>query len=112
MALEQAVLNAAADGATALLAWAAIHDGAGSGDEVSAARQQISWDPATGAVATAGTPLEFAGTPGGPASHLGVWSAQTGGTFLGAVALTGDQTFNAAGEYTVTALTLAATDET
>lgn len=112
MALEQAVLNAGADGATSLLAWAAIHDGPGSGDEVSAARQQISWDAATGAAAAADVPLEFTGTPGGPATHLGVWSAQTEGTFRGSVALTGDQTFNAAGEYAVTALTLTATDET
>ena|SRR5829696_4310635 len=38
-------------------------------------------------------------------THVSYWSAITGGTFRGSVALTGDTTANAAGEYTVTSVT-------
>lgn len=113
MALTDAVLDAANDGATAVLAWAAIHGDATSGSQTSNERIEITWDPSTGAVAVAdNVPLEFTGGPSDPATHLGVWSAQTEGTFRGAAPLSGDQTFNAAGEYAVTAITLTATDET
>jgi hypothetical protein len=37
---------------------------------------------------------------------VSLWSAITAGTWYGNFALTGDQTANAAGEYTVTALNL------
>lgn len=40
---------------------------------------------------------------------VGLWSALTGGTFRGGFQLTGDLTTNAAGEYTVTALTITGT---
>ena len=46
------------------------------------------------------------GASSGPATHVGLWSALTGGTFYGGFALTGDTTFNTAGEYTLTSLTL------
>ena len=45
------------------------------------------------------------GTASGAATHVGFWSASSGGTFYGSQALTGDQTFNSAGEYTITTLT-------
>ena len=37
---------------------------------------------------------------------VGFWSASTAGTFYGYYALTGDQTFNAAGEYTISSLSI------
>ena len=47
-------------------------------------------------------PYNFTGgASGGPAIRVGYWSASTGGTYYGGFLLTGDQTFNAAGEYTV-----------
>jgi hypothetical protein len=49
------------------------------------------------------------GAASGAATHLGFWSAATTGTFYGWQALTGDQTFNAAGEYTVTGITITGT---
>lgn len=113
MALTTAVLNAGANGATSILAWGAIHSDATSGSQVSNERLALSWDPAAGAVAVVGAvPLVFTGASGGPATHFGVWSEESGGTFRGSAALVGDQTFNSAGEYSVTSVSLPATDET
>lgn len=42
------------------------------------------------------------GAANGPAIRVGYWTAASGGTYLGGFLLTGDQTFNAAGQYTVT----------
>jgi hypothetical protein len=113
MALQTAVLDAANDGATAIMAWAAIHSDGTSGTQTSNERIAISWGASAAAVATSGgVPLAFTGAANADASHLGVWSLQAGGTFRGAAALTGDQTFNSAGEYNVTAITLTATDQT
>jgi hypothetical protein len=52
-------------------------------------------------------PIDFeGGAASGAATHLGFWSAPTGGVFYGFVPLTGDQSFNAAGEYTVNSISL------
>lgn len=52
----------------------------------------------------------FVGAPATTAvTYVGLWSALTAGTFRGGFALTGDLTTNAAGEYTVTALTITGT---
>jgi hypothetical protein len=79
-------------------------------NESTAARQAAGW----GAVASGGdfstTNKAFTGgASGGACTHVGFWSAVTGGTFYGYQALTGDQTFNAAGEYTITSLTVSGT---
>jgi hypothetical protein len=112
MPFTNAVLDAANDGAAAVTAWAAEHSDATSGTEVSAARVAVGWDPSSGAIMASGdVPLAFTGTPGGPATHLGLWSAQTDGTFRGGFALTGDQTFNAAGEYNITSIVQTASND-
>ncbi|MGV3564215.1 MAG: hypothetical protein ACO1ON_13135 [Nocardioides sp.] len=50
--------------------------------------------------------VEFTGgTPSGPVVRVGYWSAGTSGTYLGGALLTGDQAFNAAGEYAVSEVT-------
>jgi len=54
-------------------------------------------------------PLAFTGTPSAAATHLLLFSASTAGTFYGFDALTGDQAYNAAGAYEVTAATVTAT---
>jgi hypothetical protein len=41
------------------------------------------------------------GTASGPCTHISYWTAITAGTCHGAEALTGDQTFNSAGAYTI-----------
>lgn len=50
--------------------------------------------------------VAFAGLPANqPVSHVGYWSAVTGGTFYGSAALSGDLAANAAGEYNVVSVT-------
>ena len=44
------------------------------------------------------------GAASGPVVRVGYWSASTSGTYYGGSLLTGDATFNAAGEYTVTSV--------
>lgn len=113
MALEAAVLNGSVDGATALMGFGAIHSDATSGSQTSTARIALTWPGAVaGADAVSNVPLAFTGAAGADASHFGVWSALTGGTFRGAASLVGDQTFNASGDYNVTAVTLTANDTT
>lgn len=46
------------------------------------------------------------GAASGPVTHVTFWSAASGGTYRGSQALTGDQSFNAAGQYTVNAVNL------
>lgn len=110
MALQTAVLDVAVNAATAIMGFAAIHSDGTSGTQTSSQRIAVGWDPSSGAIAASGgVPLAFTGTPGAAATHLGLWSAASGGTFRGSRVLVGDQTFNAAGEYNVTALTLTGT---
>ena len=83
---------------------------ASGSNESSAGRQAAGW----GATGTGGdfstTNRAFTGgAASGPATHVGFWSASTAGTFYGYQPLTGDQTFNAAGEYTITTLTVTGT---
>lgn len=87
----------------------ALPDAVGS-NATTAARQAAGW----GATATGGdfstTNKAFTGgAANGPCQYVGFWSAITGGTFYGYQALTGDQTFNSAGEYTITSLTVSGT---
>ena len=58
---------------------------------------------ATGGVVTVPSTAFTGGAASGPCTHVSLWS---GTTYRAAYALTGDQTFNAAGEYTVTGVTI------
>jgi hypothetical protein len=109
---DTTLLNAAADGAATDLdtnAWYSIHDGATSGDEVSNERLQPVYNAAAGGVAALNATLAFTGTGSATVSHLGVWTAETAGTFRFAVALTGDLAFNAAGDLNLTAAPITVT---
>jgi hypothetical protein len=110
MALNDAALNIAADAMGAVITHIAIHtaepDAAGS-NESTAARQAVTWNAAAaGDIAIAAAEGFTGGAPSGPATHVGFWSALTVGTFYGWVPITGDQTFNAAGEFSINTLTL------
>lgn len=64
-----------------------------------------------GAVDSAGnitwTDVDFTGLdPEQPVPLVGFWSALTGGTFYGTADLTGDPAASAAGEHTITSLTV------
>lgn len=45
------------------------------------------------------------GAASGPVAEVSYWSAITAGTYYGGAAVTGDATFNSAGEYTLTSVT-------
>lgn len=73
------------------------------------ARVAASWGAASGGVVTTTNKAFTGGAASGAVTHVGYWSASTTGTFYGSQALTGDTTFNSAGEYTITSLTETAT---
>jgi hypothetical protein len=102
---DPTLLNAAADAAAANLAgaWFAIHDGDTSGDQVSNERLQPTYDSAVAGVAALGAALDFTGTGSATVSHLGVWDDESTGNLRFAVELSGDPTFNAEGDISLTA---------
>lgn len=113
MALNDTILNLGNAEMQTNITHAQIHtaepDGAGS-NEATSARGSITWDAAANGDMVSTTSIAFTGgASGGPATHIGFWSALTGGTFYGWQTLTGDQAFNAAGEYTVTGITITGT---
>jgi len=110
MALNDTLLNigvAAMQSAATHLAVHTAQPNASGSNESSASRVASGWGAAAnGDFATITNKVFTGGAASGPATHLGFWSASSGGTFYGWIALTGDQTFNAAGEYTVSSVTI------
>jgi hypothetical protein len=106
MALNTAGITAFLVAGEAAVVWVAIGDGPTAGDQTSNERRQLIMD-AAGGVITADTtpPLEFTGAPGAGATHGLYFSAATAGTFYGFEETAGDQAFNSAGAYQVTAAT-------
>jgi hypothetical protein len=84
----------------------AIGDGPTSADQTSTARVLMTSTVAGGVLTAIGVPYAFTGTPLDGATHALLFSAGTGGTFYGFDTLSGDQAFNAAGEYNLTGLTI------
>lgn len=111
--LNDTVLNIGAAAMQTAMAYAAIHTAqpnATGSNPSTAARQPITWDTAANGDMVATVDLAFTGgAASGPATHVGFWSALTAGTFYGWLPLTGDQTFNAAGEYTLTGISIPGT---
>lgn len=112
MALSDAAMIVAANALRSAITHAQLHSGApggaGTSNVTSASRQAITWAAATSdgdfGLSSA---LNFTGVAAsGAVQYVTLWSASTAGTFYGSYALTGDQTANAAGEYTVTAINL------
>lgn len=69
--------------------------------------QTVNPTSASGVVSIASTAFT-GGAASGACTHVGFWNGDpdAAGTFRGWLALTGDQTFNAAGAYTVSSVTL------
>jgi hypothetical protein len=113
MALNDTILNIGNAAMQTAMTHAAIHTAqpnASGSNESSAARQAITWVTAANGDLVAPVDLNFTGgASSGAATHVGFWSASSAGTFYGWHALTGDQTFNAAGEYTLTGITITGT---
>lgn len=108
--LNDALLTIGAAAMQAAATHGSIHtaepDGTGS-NQSAAARQVISWETAANGDMILTVDEQYTGgAASGPATHVGLWSALTAGTFYGYFALDGDQTFNAAGEYTLTSITI------
>ncbi len=106
-------------GLTAILAagesvdiWVAIADGPADGDQTSNERRQLTLDAVSGVLEATNEPLAYTGSAGAGATHGLFYSASTAGTFYGFKALAGDQTFNAAGTYTITAASFPASSPT
>lgn len=102
--------NAAMQSAATHLAIHTAQPNASGSNPAASARQPITWVTAANGDMIATVDLAFTGgAASGAATHVGFWSALTGGTFYGWLPLTGDQTFNAAGEYLVTDITITGT---
>ena len=87
--------------------WLAIGDGPTAGDQTSNERVQLVGTVSGGVLTWDTTPaLAFTGAAAAGATHGLFFSASAAGTFYGFEELAGDQAFNAAGEYEVTAATL------
>ena len=77
-----------------------------SANESAAARVAASWSVnGTTGVTTATSRAFTGGAASGAVVRVGYWSASTAGTYGGGSLLTGDQAFNAAGQYTVNSVT-------
>ena len=109
MSLNTAGVNAILEDGNEAVIWVAIGDGPTSGDQTSAARVQITSTVSGGVITATGVPYAFTGTPGDGATHALLYSAAAAGTFYGFDALSGDQAFNAAGNYSLTSLTVTGT---
>lgn len=113
MALNDTILNIGNAAMQTAMTHAQIHTAqpnASGSNESTATRQAITWVTAANGDLVATVDLNFTGgAASGPATHVGFWSAAAAGTFYGWQALTGDQTFNSAGEYTLTGITITGT---
>lgn len=114
--LNDNALNAMANALASLATHLGLHTadpGTTGTNPADSARQPISWDAASGGdISMTGAEDFTGGTASGPCTHVGLWGSAgsgtppTGGTFYGGFALTGDETFNAAGEYRVNDVTV------
>lgn len=107
--LVAAGLNAQVSGLTAVAVYASLHTAdpsTGGTSEVtggSYARESISWGSPSAGTAASDAPIVF-DVPGSTTiTHLGYWSALTGGTFYGSRALDTSQTYATDGTYTIAA---------
>jgi len=78
----------------------------GTDNVTTAARLPVTWGTPTGSgdfdIASS---LAFTGgASNGAVYSVTLWTASTGGTFLGEFVLSGDTAFNSAGDYTVTSI--------
>lgn len=111
MALNAAGLQLGAAGIAAGLGYVSLHTNTpgAAGDQNVIAGGRFAVDlVASGGNIALDAPVEATGlTPLATVAHIGFWSASTGGTYYGSAARSsGDAAVNAAGEYTLTAVTI------
>lgn len=106
MGLNAAGINALLEDGNEAVVYVALGNGPASGNQVSAARVQLTSSVSGGVITATGVPYAFTGTPNASVTHALLFSAATSGTFYGFDALTGDATFNSDGDYDLTSLTI------
>lgn len=105
--LVAAGLNAQVTGLTAVAVYASLHTAdpsTGGTSEVtggSYSRESISWGSPTNGTASSSAPIVFDVPASTTITHLGYWSAASGGTFYGSRELDTSQTYATAGTYTI-----------
>lgn len=108
MALNVTALNLMADALKAAAPQLQLHSAApdGTGSNMAAsARQPAGWGASAAGAFSIGAPVPFTGgTPNGPVTHVSLRSAA--GVYYGVYPVTGDASFNSAGEYTLNTLTI------
>lgn len=107
MALNDTILNIGANAQAAAMTHLSIHTAtpnATGSNESTAARVAAGWAGASTGDLTITNKNFTGGAAGGAAVAVGFWSAATAGTFYGYQTLTGDTTFNSAGEYSIISL--------
>ena len=107
MSLNDASIVLAANAVDVAITHMSIHTtGAvsSSANESTAARVAVNGSVDADGDITWTTVAFTGGAASGPAIRVGYWSASSSGTYYGGSLLTGDQTFNAAGAYTVTSV--------
>src|SRR3954471_22605388 len=111
MPLTDTTLNLMGTYLTSIATHLTLHNGdpgtTGTNLVTTAARIAASWSVDADGDLTLSSTAAFTGAAANaPVSYVGLWSGLTGGTFRGGYALTGDSTCNAAGEYSVTQITI------
>lgn len=110
MPFQSAALNAATNAIIAAYPYIALHSadpGSTGANETTAARKNPGWPSASaGGNSTVTAQVFTGGAANGACTFIGLWSAATGGTFGGGFPLSGNQTFDAAGSYTIDSLTV------
>lgn len=107
MAFTDATLNAAVEAVSALGDWISAHTGdpstTGANEVVggSYAREQTTWGASASGDQT-GSQVSIDIPGGTTVTHWGIWSAVSGGTFVGGFALTSSEGFGADGVLNVT----------
>ncbi len=107
MALNDAALIIGANAIKAAITHVSLHTTGvvtSSTSESTAARRPVTWATDADGDLTVSNVAFTGGAANGPVVRVGYWSALTGGTYYGGSLLSGDQAFNAAGEYTVTSI--------
>ena len=115
MALNDTILNVGVTAMGTSMAFLGLHTAdpsTGGANPANSPRVAAGWGAASGGDITTTNKAFTGGAAGGPCTYVGFWSTAgtgtppTGGVFYGSQALTGDQTFNSAGEYTISTLTV------
>lgn len=105
MTFSVAARNTAVDAIGAIARWISLHTadpGATGASEVAGStRAQTTFPAAVNGTAT-GTPAGVQVPAGGPYTHWGAWSAQTGGTFYEGGTLPTPETYGSPGTYNAT----------